>query len=104
MRKLVVLSALASLGWTAPGVAETTYAERLGWKAGDRVLIIHCDDAGMSLALNRGAIEALEFGLVTSVSAMMPMRRSVTSGVSAPPAEARRGRMVAPSSAAAPNP
>jgi len=49
-----------------------TYAERLGWDSEDRVLIIHSDDIGMSLANNRGSAEALEFGLVTSVSVMMP--------------------------------
>ncbi len=49
-----------------------TYAERLGWGPKDRVLIIHSDDVGMSLANNRGSAEALEYGLVTSVSVMMP--------------------------------
>lgn len=49
-----------------------TYAERLGWDPKDRVLILHSDDVGMSLANNRGSAEALEYGLVTSVSVMMP--------------------------------
>ena len=53
-------------------IAEPTYGERLGWKADDRVLIIHSDDVGMSLANNEGSREALEYGLVTSVSVMMP--------------------------------
>jgi len=72
MKKTAFLAAtlVVALAWQA--FAEPTYAERLGWKPGDRVLIIHCDDAGMSLASNRGAIEALEFGLVTSASVMMP--------------------------------
>lgn len=53
-------------------IAEPTYGERLGWKADDRVLMIHCDDVGMSHANNEGARRALDYGLVTSVSVMMP--------------------------------
>ena len=67
-----VLFAAAALIVTLPCVAAPTYGERLGWGPEDRVLIIHCDDIGMSLANNEGAAEALDFGLVTSVSAMMP--------------------------------
>ncbi len=52
--------------------AEQTYAERLGWGPTDRVVMFHCDDAGMSHASNLGAIESVEKGLVTSVSIMMP--------------------------------
>ena len=48
-----------------------TYAERLGWAADDRVIIMHVDDAGMSYDSNQGAIQALE-GLANSVSVMMP--------------------------------
>ncbi len=70
--KTVTLSAMLLLTLTSVSQAQQTYAERLGWNPGDRVLIIHCDDAGMSYASNRGASEALEFGLVTSASIMMP--------------------------------
>lgn len=49
-----------------------TFAERLGWPAGARVVIFHCDDAGMSHDSNVGAIESIENGVVTSVSTMMP--------------------------------
>jgi len=52
--------------------AQPTYAERLGWEPGARVVMFHCDDAGMSHASNLGAIESLEKGIVTSVSIMMP--------------------------------
>ena len=52
--------------------AETTYAERLGWGPKARVVMFHCDDAGMSHASNLGAIESIEKGVVTSVSIMMP--------------------------------
>ncbi len=51
---------------------EETYAEKLGWPKGSRVLMIHADDAGMSHASNAGTIATLEAGTVTSVSIMMP--------------------------------
>ncbi len=58
----------------APALAETpqTYAEKLGWPAGSRVLMIHADDLGMSLASNEACIATYEAGTVTSGSIMMP--------------------------------
>ena len=67
---VTVLALVCAMAFNS--VAEKTYAERLGWGPEDRVLIIHCDDGGMSHASNMGAIEALEYGLVTSVSTMTP--------------------------------
>lgn len=52
--------------------AETTYAEKLGWKKGDRVLIMHIDDAGMSYDSDLGTIKAMTEGVANSVSVMMP--------------------------------
>ncbi len=49
-----------------------TYAERLGWKKGDRVLILHMDDAGMSYDSNAGIERVLEDGVARSLSVMMP--------------------------------
>jgi len=51
---------------------DTTYAERLGFPKGAKVLILHVDDAGMSYASNEGAEKALTQGASTSVSVMMP--------------------------------
>jgi chitin disaccharide deacetylase len=51
---------------------DSTYAERLGYPKGARVLILHVDDAGMSFESNAGAIAALTRGAATSVSVMMP--------------------------------
>ena len=51
--------------------SEVTYAERLGYAKGSKVLIIHVDDAGMSYDSNQGAMEALTNGAANSVSVMM---------------------------------
>jgi len=50
---------------------DTTYADRLGFPKGARVLILHVDDAGMSFDSNKGAENALTKGVSTSVSVMM---------------------------------
>lgn len=49
-----------------------TYAEKLGYPAGKKVIIMHVDDAGMSYDSNEGAIKAIRDGVATSVSVMMP--------------------------------
>jgi chitin disaccharide deacetylase len=51
---------------------DSTYADRLGFPKGARVLILHVDDAGMSFDSNEGAENALTKGVSTSVSVMMP--------------------------------
>lgn len=50
----------------------TTLAERLGYGADERVLIINCDDFGMSHAANLGCLAALRDGVATSASLMVP--------------------------------
>jgi predicted glycoside hydrolase/deacetylase ChbG (UPF0249 family) len=49
-----------------------TLAERLGFAAGDRVAVVHCDDIGMCHAANVGAFEALARGPATCGSIMVP--------------------------------
>jgi chitin disaccharide deacetylase len=51
---------------------EPTYAEKLGFPKGARVIILHVDDVGMSWDSNQGAIQATEKGVATSMSIMMP--------------------------------
>lgn len=51
---------------------ERTYAERLGWPVGTKAVIFHVDDAGMSHDSNMGARKAIEDGIATSLSIMMP--------------------------------
>ncbi len=56
---------------TAPGSAQTL-VERLGFGKTDRVLIVNGDDVGMSHAANQATIDALENGLMTSATIMVP--------------------------------
>ena len=49
-----------------------TYAERLGWPEGTRVVIFHNDDAGLCHEANIASIKGVEEGLITSWSVMMP--------------------------------
>ncbi len=51
---------------------ETTYAEKLGWEKGSRVVIFHIDDVGLCHGANQASIEALSKGVATSCSIMMP--------------------------------
>ena len=49
-----------------------TLAERLGYQATDKILIINGDDAGMCHAANEATIKALEQGLMTTATIMAP--------------------------------
>jgi predicted glycoside hydrolase/deacetylase ChbG (UPF0249 family) len=69
---LVLATAAALVAAHGVAAAEPTYAERLGWPAGSRVVIFHVDDAGMSHDSNMGAFESIEQGVATSVSVMFP--------------------------------
>lgn len=52
--------------------SELTFAEKLGYPKGKKVLIVHVDDVGMSYESNQGAIKAIKEGVATSLSVMMP--------------------------------
>lgn len=56
----------------AQPVLGSTFAERLGFPAETKVVILHVDDAGMSHQSNVGAIRSLTEGVANSVSVMMP--------------------------------
>ncbi|MFL5789094.1 MAG: polysaccharide deacetylase family protein [Flavisolibacter sp.] len=52
--------------------SDSTYAEKLGFPKGKKVVILHVDDVGMSLESNNGAIESMTQGVASSCSVMMP--------------------------------
>ena len=50
----------------------TDLNERLGFAADDRVLIISCDDLGLTHSSNEGVLSALRAGVATCASIMVP--------------------------------
>lgn len=68
IRCLTILCA----AWSLSTIAAGTLAERLGYKASDRLLIINGDDTGMCHSANEATIECLETGLMTSATIMVP--------------------------------
>lgn len=50
--------------------------ERLGYEAGNKLLIVNCDDLGSSHSTNLATIQALSGGIATSTSLMVPCPRA----------------------------
>ena len=69
---LLLLWVSGTVGFSSIHANEPTFAERLGWKASDVVVILHVDDVGMSHSSNLGAIQSLENGVASSFAVMMP--------------------------------
>lgn len=69
MRTFIILL-LCAVPWAS--FAQETYAEKLGFPKGAKVLILHIDDGGMSWDSNEGVTFAMEKGVANSVSIMMP--------------------------------
>jgi predicted glycoside hydrolase/deacetylase ChbG (UPF0249 family) len=72
MKKSGLLGFLMCLVTGVPAQQTKTYAEKLGWPKGSRVLILHVDDAGMSHDSDEGVEKAISEGVSTSTSVMMP--------------------------------
>lgn len=64
--------AASSPGAAADANPRPTLAERLGFRAADKLLIVNGDDVGMSHGANAATIDALEHGLMTCATIMMP--------------------------------
>ncbi|MEX2233923.1 MAG: polysaccharide deacetylase family protein, partial [Cyclobacteriaceae bacterium] len=72
MQKKLISILFFSLFFSGATCQEITYAEKLGFPKGAKVLILHIDDVGMSWDSNQGAIQAMEKGVANSLSIMMP--------------------------------
>ncbi len=72
LRRTGLLLSLILTSLAVTQAQEVTYAERLGWPSGTKVVIFHVDDVGMSHNSNMGAIKAVDEGIATSLSIMMP--------------------------------
>ena len=72
LSRLFFISCLFICSFSYAQNTDTTYAERLGFPKGAKVVIVHVDDVGMSFDSNEGAITAMTKGIATSCSVMMP--------------------------------
>ncbi|WP_209330022.1 polysaccharide deacetylase family protein [Lunatimonas salinarum] len=68
----ILLMVLAGFGTQLFAQGGQTYAEKLGYPSGVKVVIFHVDDAGMSYESNTGTIRSIEEGVATSCSIMFP--------------------------------
>ena len=68
---------LTLLGAAVPAMAQSvtepvTTARKLGYKSGDKLLMVHADDVGMCHSVNLASMEALTKSGVQSASIMTP--------------------------------
>ncbi|WP_080238976.1 polysaccharide deacetylase family protein [Spirosoma rigui] len=68
----IALFLLTTTSYVSAHAQAPTYAERLGFPKGKKVIILHVDDAGMSYESNLGTINAVDKGIASSTSVMMP--------------------------------
>ncbi len=72
MRIFFIFFCLLCSGLQVQAQTDLTYAEKLGYPKGTKLLILHVDDVGMSYDSNEGAINAITKGVASSCSVMMP--------------------------------
>ncbi len=71
MKKFYLILPVFMLFYNLNAHAQTTYAEKLGYPKGAKVVILHVDDVGMSFDSNEGAIRSMTEGVANSCSVMM---------------------------------
>ena len=71
MRVLLRSSVLLLVASTLSAQTKTV-AERLGYPANSKLLILHADDLGAAHSVDVASLDALDKGAVTSASIMMP--------------------------------
>ena len=73
IRKTLLASLCLIILISVNGQSQTkTLAERLGYPANTKLIIVHADDLGMSHSVNEASIKAFATGLVNSGSIMIP--------------------------------
>lgn len=71
--KLLRYTTIAMLLFASTVQAQTkTVAERLGYPASAKLLILHGDDLGVAHSVDAASLDALDEGAITSASIMMP--------------------------------
>ena len=84
---------LALLVAASPIMAQTmNVAQRLGYPANAKLLILHADDLGVAHSVNVASLDALERGAITSASVMMPTPSLLLPSAATAPRCARRRR------------
>lgn len=72
MRYICILLVAVLLAHVSIAQTDPTFAEKLGYPKGAKIIILHVDDLGMSYDSNTGCIEAMANGVANSCSVMMP--------------------------------
>src|SRR4029079_5544156 len=72
MRSLLWTSVASFLFASTIGAQTKTIAERLGYPADSKLLILHADDLGVAHSADAASFDALDKGAVSSASIMMP--------------------------------
>ena len=72
MQLLRYLSVFSFLLVSTVRAQSKTVAERLGYPANAKLLILHGDDLGVAHSVNAASLDALDQGAITSASIMMP--------------------------------
>ncbi len=77
MRIAAILTLMAAVllsisEWRPARAQGSNLAERLGYPAGTKLLILHADDLGVAHSVNRASFDALDRKDISSASAMVP--------------------------------
>lgn len=71
----VIIVSVLSLGQLL-AQEKITNAEKLGFPKGKKVLLLHCDDAGMCVEANEGVQNYIKLGDILSAAVMMPCQNA----------------------------